>query len=526
MVRFAEMRTHYLASVVLERYLSQPYVYFLNKHSADLGLRVLSDVVQIVTGVLLPLLQLVSQLLLAVLLLGLLFAVNPRLSLMVFLGLGGIYVLIYRGVRTRLSNIGVLKAAANARQFRALSEASGAIKEIKLLHLERTFLDRFKAPNLQIARAVADQAALSLAPNYLMETVAFGGILIVVLVMLATGRNLSNVLPLVGLYGYAILRIKPALQTVYGSVSQIRANEPILDRVCDEFQAFRVLRSTDDDAGPQVEAKLAAMECIELRNINFRYPGATDDLFANLNLRIDAGSSVAFVGMTGSGKSTLVDIILGLLVPDGGALYVDGLEITDSNRRRWQASVSYVPQHIYLADDTVLRNIGFGVETSEIDLADVKRAASAANIDEFVLSELPEGYATRIGERGVRLSGGQRQRVGVARALYRDANVLVLDEATSALDTITEAALLRAIGESQRRKTVIMVAHRITTIRDCDMIFLLDRGRIVARGTYETLMEESEQFRALSRMADNASLSSEVDELESESAQIREAAVD
>jgi ATP-binding cassette, subfamily B, bacterial PglK len=506
MVRFAEMRTHYLASVVLEHYLNRPYVFFLDKNSAELGVRVLSDVVQIVTGIVLPMLQVVSQLALTLFLLAFLFAVDPVLSVTVFIGLGGIYAAVYWIVRGRLSTIGAMKAEANEDQFRALLEATGAIKEIKLLNLEHVFLNRFKRPNLTMARAVASQSVLSLVPNYAMETIAFGGILGVVLVMLATGGKLSQVLPLVGLYGYAIMRIKPALQIAYASISQIRFNEPVLDRVVEEFRDIPLeIQPTAVDRN--AKSKVRARERIELRGITFQYPGAPRPLFENLSLEIKAASSVAFVGLTGSGKTTLVDIILGLLVPAGGVLSVDGTPVTDANRRQWQADLSYVPQQIYLSDDTVLRNIAFGAET--VDSAAAERAARTANIHEFIAEELPLGYETRVGERGVRLSGGQRQRIGIARSLYRDADVLILDEATSALDMITEAKLFESIRSSTRTKTLIIVAHRIATVRECDTIFLMDRGRITASGTYEELLASNDQFRAMARIGSDRSDSRE-----------------
>jgi ABC-type multidrug transport system fused ATPase/permease subunit len=500
MVRFAEMRTHYLASVVLEQYLSRPYVFFLNKNSAELGVKVLSDVVQIVTGIVLPGLQMLSQLALTVFLLAFLFAVNPVLSLLVFIGLGGMYAAIYRIVRGRLRTVGTERATASAEQFRALLETSGAIKEIKLLNLERVFLDRFKRPNLRMARAVASQSVLSVTPNYAMETIAFGGILCVVLVLLATGGKLSQVLPLVGLYGYAIMRIKPALQIAYASISMMRFNEPVLDRVVEEFRVLSAETPEPAFERLPVTDKLRLRRRIELRDITFQYPGAPRPLFEDLSLDIPAGSSVAFVGLTGSGKTTLVDIVLGLLVQDSGSVLIDGVPVTTDNRREWQADLSYVPQQIYLSDDSVMRNIAFGMDAAQIDVAAVERAAKIANIHEFIVNELPQGYDTFVGERGARLSGGQRQRIGIARALYREGDVLILDEATSALDGITEAKLFASIKTASRTKTLVIVAHRIQTVRDCDTIFMMDRGRIIATGTFDELLSTNDQFRAMARL--------------------------
>jgi ABC-type multidrug transport system fused ATPase/permease subunit len=498
MVRFTEMRTHFLATLILERHLQRPYIDFLERHSADLGVRVLGDVVQIVTGMLLPALQLLAQSAMSVILLAFLFAVDPTLSFVVFVGLGGLYVVVYLLVRGRLLRIGVQKADANAAQFRALSEASGAIKEIKLHHLEEVFLRRFKQPNLIMARTVARQSVLSTIPSYAMETIAFGGIVAVVVYLLASGRNVVQVLPLLGIYGYSILRIKPALQGIYASITQIRFNQPILERVQRELQELD-LKAVDQsaEAAPSDLGTLDLRASIELDRISFKYPSADRALFDSVSLSIKANSSVAFVGPTGSGKSTLVDIILGLLEPQGGGLHVDGVRITAINRREWQTRVSYVPQHIYLADVSIGRNIAFGLDDAEIDWARVENAARIANIHDFI-AQLPQGYETEVGERGARLSGGQRQRIGIARALYRDASVLVLDEATSALDGITEQSVFESVREFSKTRTVIIVAHRIGTVRNCEEILLLDHGRIMGSGTYDELMVTSPQFRAMS----------------------------
>ncbi len=501
MVRFAEMRTHHLASILLQRYLSRPYIYFLDEHSAELGVKVLSDVVQVVTGILLPGLQLLAQTAMALFLVLLLFAVQPALSLIVVVGLGGAYFTVYRVVRGRLATYGQIKADANGRQFRALSEASGAIKEIKLLNLEREFLERFKRPNLAMANAVAMQSVFAIVPHYVMETIAFGGILAVVIYMLASGQRVAEVMPALALYTYAILRIKPALQTAYTSVTQIRFNEPVLNRVHAEMNQLNEAEMTPAVGLPVSAVRIPLRDRIELRAVTFSYPNSGRTLFQDLNLSIGSHTSVAFVGPTGSGKTTIVDIILGLLAPDSGVLAVDGVPITDENRRSWQANVSYVPQHIYLSDSSIKSNIAFGVPADRVEMKAVEDAARNARIHDFVSTQLPLGYETLVGERGVRLSGGQRQRIGIARALYRNAQVLLLDEATSALDGITEDSVFESMKDIAGTRTIILVAHRLSTVRHCDEIFMMDHGHIVARGTFDELLMRSEQFRAMAHLS-------------------------
>jgi ABC-type multidrug transport system fused ATPase/permease subunit len=240
---------------------------------------------------------------------------------------------------------------------------------------------------------------------------------------------------------------------------------------------------------------------IELRQVRYRYPGGARPAIRDLSLTIPARAAIGLVGHTGAGKTSVVDVILGLLEPEGGQLLVDGNEISDDNRRSWQDAVGYVPQHIFLSDDTVTANIAFGVPSGSVDMAAVERAARVANLHGFVSEELPNGYDTLLGERGVRLSGGERQRVGIARALYHDPELLIMDEATSALDNVTERAVMDAVDGLANRKTVILIAHRLTTVRRCDTIFLLERGRLVASGTYDQLVARSDNFR---RMVDSA----------------------
>ena len=239
---------------------------------------------------------------------------------------------------------------------------------------------------------------------------------------------------------------------------------------------------------------------LELRNVAFQYPETDTPVIKDFSLTIKANTSVAFVGSTGSGKTTTVDILLGLLEPKTGQLVVDGVEVTEDNVAGWQKNLGYVPQLIYLNDDTIARNIAFGVHPTQLDMAAVERAAKLANIHDFITEELPQGYETPVGERGIRLSGGQRQRLGIARALYHNPEVLVLDEATSALDGVTEDSIFNAVDDIGKSKTIVMIAHRISTVRNCHVIYVLEKGRIVAQGTYDELLASSAKFRAIAQV--------------------------
>jgi len=281
----------------------------------------------------------------------------------------------------------------------------------------------------------------------------------------------------------------PALQQIYIAFTQLRFSGPALEALYVDLCNVPITKANYADLSPMPMTK-----GIKLNQISYTYPNASKPTLKNINLSIPANSMVGFVGGTGSGKTTTVDIILGLLEPQEGHLLVDGYSITETNRREWQRAIGYVPQHVYLADDSVAANIAFGVNPKDIDQQSVERAAKIANLHNFVNNDLTQGYATTVGERGVRLSGGQRQRIGIARALYNNPRVLVLDEATSALDNLTEQEVMEALSKLNYDITIIMIAHRLSTVRQCDQIYLLERGELKASGTYDELTISSKQF--------------------------------
>jgi len=296
----------------------------------------------------------------------------------------------------------------------------------------------------------------------------------------------------VALYAFVGYRLMPSLQQIYGAITYLRFAGPAINILHADLMSLLTIDSQKPNVKPMI-----LNQAITLTNIVYSYPNAPQPTLKGIDLSIPVHSTIAFVGTTGSGKTTSADIILGLLEPQEGSLKIDGQLITNANRRHWQSSIGYVPQHIYLSDDTVVANIAFGVSVEDVDLKAVLRAAKIANLHDFVTDSLPEGYRTKVGERGVRLSGGQRQRIGIARALYHNPQVLILDEATSALDGLTEQAVMGAVNNFGREMTVILIAHRLSTVRQCDRIFVLDSGRVSAAGTYEELITSSKHFAAM-----------------------------
>ena len=306
--------------------------------------------------------------------------------------------------------------------------------------------------------------------------------------MIQTG-SFNSALPIVSLYVFAGYRLMPALQQIYNSLTNLTFMSPSIDSLYEDIKDLKVIHENKDGS------TLSFTKKISLKDIYYNYPNASRTALKNINLTIPAKSTIGIVGATGSGKTTTIDIILGLLDAQKGSLEVDDKTITKENKRSWQRNIGYVPQYIYLSDDTVAANIAFGVDRENINQEAIEKASKIANLHEFIVEELPKQYQTTIGERGVRLSGGQRQRIGIARALYHDPKILVLDEATSALDNQTEKVVMEAINNISKNVTIILIAHRLSTVKNCHKIFLLDKGEIINEGTFEELTKVSENFR-------------------------------
>jgi ABC-type multidrug transport system fused ATPase/permease subunit len=338
-----------------------------------------------------------------------------------------------------------------------------------------------------------------------MQSMSIGFAIALVVIMLATAESLVTILPLLAIYAFAVQRMTPNLQAVFQGVAQIRYMGHTVDALHRDMTEMPPPPTLPDHkAMRRASEVLPFKEKIEIQALSFGYPSSREPVLRELSLTIEKNTTVGFVGTTGCGKTTLVDVIMGLLEPTAGAVVTDGNIVNPSAPSQsvepWQRNFGYVPQQIYLSDDTVSANIAFGIPEVMRDERAIEDAARVANLHEFVTTEMPRGYETVVGERGIRLSGGQRQRVGIARALYHDPDILVMDEATSALDSVTEEAVMDAIHNLMHTKTIIIIAHRITTVRECDMICLMEQGRIVAQGSYDELLGTSERFRAMAKV--------------------------
>jgi len=495
--RFIEMRRDSIGSRLLETYLYQPYSFFLGRHSGDMSKTVLSEVDQFVHQTLRPVIMMLAYSVVLVSLISLLVIADPKLAAIVAVTFGLLYLLVYFAIRGYLDKTGRLRVESNSERFLMASEAFGGIKSIKLRGCESFYMDRFSSASGRFARIYAGHQTLTQAPKFIVEAIAFGGVILLTLALLRQqggegSSALGQVLPLLGLYAFAAYRIQPAATAIYQGMANLRYGALTVDNLRRDLTI-----GTPDVPRHDMPPNGGVSEVIELDRIDFSYPETRKMTLSGINLKIPVGSSIGIVGSTGSGKTTLVDVLLGLLRPSEGAILVDGKPVTDNDLRGWQRNLGYVPQEIFLTDTNIAQNIAYGMPAEEVDMAQVERCARMAQVHDFISEELPDGYHSLVGERGVRLSGGQRQRIGIARALYHDPSVMVFDEATSALDTVTEQAVMQAIEGLQNNKTIIIIAHRLSTVRNCDNVVVLKGGRIKAQGSFDELSKNDFQFKAM-----------------------------
>jgi ABC-type bacteriocin/lantibiotic exporter with double-glycine peptidase domain len=492
---YSEKKRYSITMRLFEQYLRQPYIFFLD-HNSALLIRNLDNVNRFVSDVLTNLLNMVSCSIISLCIIGLLIFLNPLLALTVSAVLGIMYSAIFGALRNFLNKRGTEQQRYSFLRFKYITEAFGGIKDIKILKKERVFLERLRSPLLKYAKNDAHKTAVNELPRFLIESTAIGGMVLIILVMITSGSKIEQFLPVLTIYAFGAYRLLPLLQRIFRASTSIKYSLPAVETLHNDLVTL-------PPGGELVyDREIAALPFnseIRLEGVTFSYPNAKRIIINNINLTIRHNTSAAFVGPTGCGKTTLIDIILRLLIPQAGLLRIDGTVINDGNSANWQKNIGYVPQNIYLTEDSIKNNIAFGVPPEEIDMDAVIRAATLANIHDFISGELETGYESPIGERGVKLSGGQRQRVGIARAVYHDPSVLIFDEATSALDNLTENAVMDAIHTMGHKKTIIIIAHRITTVKNCDTIFLMEKGAITESGNFSDLYAGNAMFR---KMAD------------------------
>ena len=485
-----------LSSRLYKHYMHQPWLFHASGSSSQLTNQIAQECTRITNGIINPFIQMNARIVMAALMAGAIFVFNPAVAITGLVIFASAYMAMYRIVRQRLIRNGGTITEAQRLRFKLMGEGFGGIKDALLLGRQQVFTDRFEKASARFADAQGKTQVMSQVPRFIMELVAFGSVIFLILYLLAAhDGNLGTILPLLSVYALAGFKLLPAFQQIYTSISQIRGNLVAFEGLRDDLRASA--RTSFQSALKENGGEhLTPRKSIELKNIQFTYPGKAEPALRDLTMTIGVNQAIGLVGASGSGKSTVIDILLGLIHPETGELMIDGSPVKKQQLRAWQNSLGFVPQSIFLADSSIRENIAFGLPPELVDEEKVQRAATMAHLDEL-LAELPDGLSTRVGERGVQLSGGQRQRIGIARALYHDADVLILDEATSALDGITEKLIMDAIHDFSGKKTIIMIAHRLTTVKQCDVIFMMSQGKAVDSGTFDELAARSQVFQRM-----------------------------
>jgi ATP-binding cassette, subfamily B, bacterial PglK len=488
-----------LQSTLFGEYLSRPYSFHIRANGTMLFNNILHETARVTNGILRNAFLLVTNLVTASFIILSILLLKPMIALAMIAGLAGGYALIYFVLRNRLLKLGQSQSRFAIEQAQILHESFGAIKEIIVLQAQNFFRGRFERASKSFSLAAAHSQVVAQNPRHLMECVAAVGLVGLALVLGGSEDGVGPWLGQLTFLSFAAYRLLPILQQVFAASVNIRADRAALALIAPDLRLARTAIHTTTLASftrTDCAWQVRPQQEIRLEEVSFRYAPDQPWALRGVSLRIPARAAVGIVGVNGSGKTTLVDVIVGLLVPSEGRVEVDGSALDEANRAAWQSRIAYVPQNMFLLDSSIAQNIALGIPAADINRHRLLEAARLAQLDEFIKT-LPAGYDHRVGERGIQLSGGQRQRIGVARALYRAATVLVFDEATNALDGLTEQELMATLGRLRGRYTTILIAHRMSTVRSCDIIFELENGKITGSGTYDELLKSSAVFRRM-----------------------------
>ena len=474
--------TSRIASRMLEVYIRQPYAFHLRKNSSAL-IRNTQDAQLIVAGGIEPMLTILTEGLIALALFSVLVAIEPLGTICVVIVLLGATIVFQKFFDQKLQRWGTLRQIQKGAIIQTIQQGLGAVKDVQVLGREDWFVQEHRERQALDANLLRRINTVQAIPRLWLEVMAIAGLVGLVVIMLATGKDIDKIVPTVGLFAATAFKVLPSINKLVSSKQTLKVSRSTIETIHHDLDLSVAINKTSLNSSFEFKN-------IDVQHLDFKYEQSESLVLSNINLKILSGEAVGFVGQSGSGKSTLIDIMLGLLHPQSGLVLINGQSI-DEVKQSWQKTIGYIPQTIFLMDDSLRRNIAIGIADKEIDEVAINEALKSAQLEDFVAS-LPEGLDTVVGERGVRLSGGQRQRIGIARALYHRPSVLVLDEATSSLDTETEHGVMQAVQALQGDKTVIIVAHRLSTVEYCDRLYRLDAGRIVDEGTFNEVMNRSQ----------------------------------
>lgn len=487
-----------LAERLFRAYMYAPYIHIINRNTAELLRNVNSETSLVIQGVIIPCLNTLMGILMTLFTVGLLILAAPMIALVgvAILGIGS--ALFLQLVRKKLQQYGEIAKEERKEVVKSVNQGLGALAEARIFGRETYFEKILKTSLANFARVTRLQQVINRASPHIMETIAIAGILLVIVGLVLAGNEVAALLPTLALFGAATVRLKSTIGTVIAGISQIQYNLPTIDSIVADLELLEPM-ATQRLHQQKTQQSLGFKKNIDFLNVSFSYPNTNVPALKDISLTIPKGKSIGLVGATGSGKSTLINVILGLLEPNEGQVLVDGKDVFQL-RQAWLNHIGFIPQTIYLTDDTIARNIAFGLPDDKIDYDQVWSAVRAAQLEDYI-EELPLGIQTIVGERGVRMSGGQRQRVGIARALYNNPDVIIMDEATSSLDNKTESLVMNALEILKKGRTFIMIAHRLSTVQQCDRLYFLEHGEVVASGTYEELKDEHIAFRVLADLS-------------------------
>ena len=463
-------------------YLRQPYAFYLQRNSSQL-IRNITTESEAFSGVILAVLDLMSENLVFIGIITLLIFVEPIGTIVVLITLGICGFIFYYFSKNSILRWGEMRQFHDGNRIQHIQQGIGGLKDVKLLGREKFFINNFDYHNHGLASMRMKQDFLQAIPRLWLELLAVYGLALLVLTILFQGKPTESLIPILGLFAGTSFRLLPSTNRIINRIQTVRYTIPVVNVL---FEEFSIIRKNFDVKNENLLQKKSFKRTLELKNVSYIYKGTSLPSLVDVSIKISRGESVGFIGKSGAGKSTLINLILGLLTPNNGSVLVDDDNI-QSNIRSWQNQVGYVPQSIYLTDDTLRKNIAFGLDESEIDESALKTAIKTSQLDQY-FSSLPNGADTYVGERGIRLSGGQLQRIGIARALYHKPEVLVLDEATSSLDNETEKELMMEVNSLKNSKTIIIVSHRLSTVSQCDRIYSMSKGKIINEGVYEEVV--------------------------------------
>jgi len=481
---------------LVEGYLNLPYSIHLQRNSSELIRNAREAVMEMVRGVLIPTIKVLAELMIIVGLLVVLITIDPIATAVAVFVVGVTATALLVVVQPRLKRIGRTAHRQNQVTYKRLQQALHGLRDIRVLGREAYFVDEYGRSQMKLARTHYLRSTAGALPSVIFEAVIIGLILILFGLAIAAGAQSQSVVSLLGLFAYAGLRLQPSMQQIIGGLNEIKHASAPLDDIYADLQTIQASSTRLDG---EETSRLELTESLRLEDVSYIYDGSERPALGEVNIEIRAGEQIGVCGPTGSGKTTLVDLISGLLQPSTGKVTVDGVDISDQ-LRAWHRNLGVVPQMVFLTDDTLRRNIALGVHDSDIDETAVDEAVGLSQLHEF-LAELPDGLETRVGERGLRISGGQRQRIAIARALYRKPAVIILDEGTSALDTATEHSVMKSIDQLRGRHTVIIIAHRLTSVKNADRVIFVDGGRVAGVDTFEELERQNERFRLLTSIS-------------------------